>query len=97
MFFNIQRSSSFHQKDKNHSEHFVKRESNTEQRVTKLRTDEVAPTGAENFVYLQTVWLNEPITSYVFLLKWCNKRAVFPNLEVMPKVNELQTTMESTC
>ena len=50
--------------------------------------DRRLPIGAENYSYLQSVWLSEGKKSFRDFLMWCNNKDVVPTLEAMQKMIE---------
>ena len=57
-FFNIMRNNKPLEKDYNHFENLVQSRSSRDQALAKLRMDNVPPTGAESYAYLQNIWDN---------------------------------------
>ena len=57
-FFSILRKNNPLGKDHNDFQNLVNSGLTTEQAVVKLRMDRIPPTGAENYLYLQSVWEN---------------------------------------
>ena len=64
------RNSKSLEKEYNDFENLVQSGSSREQALAKLRTDNVPPTGAENYAYLQNVSDNERMQSFADFLKW---------------------------
>ena len=58
------------------------------QALAKLTVDNLPPTGAENYVYLQIFWDNEHMQSFADFLKLYKNRDVVPELEAMQKMVE---------
>ena len=50
--------------------------------------DRTPPTGAENYSYLQSVWVSEGMKSFKDFLMWYNNKDVVPTLEAMKKMLE---------
>ena len=48
----------------------------TEQAVANLRMDEIPLTGAENYLFLQTVWENNNMQNFSEFVKWYNNKDV---------------------
>ena len=46
------------------------------------------PTGAENYLYWQSVWENNNMQFFSDFLNWYNKKDVVPTLEAMQKMSE---------
>ena len=67
--FSILRNSNPPGKDYNNFQNLVNNGLTTEQAVTKLRTDGIPPTGAENFSYLESVWENIKMQYFSDFLK----------------------------
>ena len=57
----------------------------TEQAVVKLKLSKPPPTGIENNLYLQQIWMQEEMSSFKDFLRWYNKKDVVPTLEAMQK------------
>ena len=87
-FFSILRKSKPLEKDYTDFQNLVNSGFTTEQAVVKLRLDRIAPTGAENYSYLQSVWENNNMQYFSDFLKWYNKKDVVPTLEAMQKMIE---------
>ena len=49
----------------------------TEQSVAKLRKEKKPPAGAENYSYLQSVWVNNNLQFFSDFLKWYDKKMLF--------------------
>ena len=86
--FSIMRNSNPLDKDYNDFQNFVNSGLTTEQAVTKLRMDRIPPTGAESYLYLQSVWENNNMQYFPDFLKWYNIKDVVPTLEAMQKMIE---------
>ena len=50
-----------------------------------LRIDRIPPTGAENYLYLQSVWENNNMQCFSDFLTCYNNNDVVPKLEAMQK------------
>ena len=87
-FFSILRKSNPLEKDYNDFQNLVNSGLTTEQAVSKLRMDRKPPTGAENYSYLQSIWVSERTKSFKHFLKWYNNIEVVSTLEAMQKMNE---------
>ena len=87
-FFSILRNSNPLEKENNDFQNLVNSGSTTEQAVIKLRKDRMPPTGAENYLYLQSVWQNINMQYFSVFLKWYNNKDVVPTLESMQKLIE---------
>ena len=57
--------------------------------------DRIPRTGAENYSYLQSVWVSEGMKSFQDFLLWYNKKDVVPTLEAMQKKIEFYHRQES--
>ena len=88
-FFCILRNRNPLEKDYNDFQNLVNSGLTTEQAVTKLRMDRIPPTGAEKFLYSQSVWRNNGMQQFSDFLKWYSKKDVVPTLEAMQKLIEL--------
>ena len=86
--FSILRNSNPLEKDYNDFQKLVNSGLTTKQAVTKLRMDRIPPTGAENYLYLQSVWKNKNMQYFSDFLKWYNNKDVVPTLEAMQKMIE---------
>ena len=93
-FFSILRNNNPLEKDYNDFQNLVNSGSATEQAVAKLRMDRIPPTGAENYTYLQSVWVSEGMKSFINFLKWYNNKDVVPTLEEMQKMIEFYRQKE---
>ena len=60
----------------------------TEQAVAKLWMNRKPPTGAQNYSYLQSVWVSEGMKSFKDFLMWYNNKDVAPTLEAMQKMSD---------
>ena len=58
------------EKDYNDLQNIVNSSLTTEQAVAKLRIDRIPPTGAESYLYLQCVWVDEGMKSFEDFLMW---------------------------
>ena len=87
-FFSILRNSNPLEKDYNDFQNLVNSGLTAEQAVAKLWMDRRPPTGAENYLYLQSVGENNNMQYFSDFLKWYNKKDVVPTLEVMQKMIE---------
>ena len=87
-FFSILRNNTPLGKDYNDFQNLVDSGLKTEQAVAKLRMDRIPPAGAENFSYLQGVWVSEGMKSFEDFLMWYNNKDVVPTLEAMQKMSE---------
>ena len=87
-FFSILRNSNPHENDYSDFQNFVNSGLTTELAVIKLRMDRIPPTGAENYLYLQSIWENHNMQNFSDFLKWYNNKDVVPTLEVMQKTIE---------
>ena len=67
----------------------VQSSSSRKQALAKLRTDNVLPTGAENYVSLQNFLDNEQMQSFAEFFKWYNKKDVVSTLEAVWKRIEI--------
>ena len=86
--FSILRNSNFFAKDYNDFQNLVNSGLTTERAVAKLRNYRIPPTGAENYLFLQSVWENNNMHYFSDLLKWYNNKDVVPTLEAMQKTLE---------
>ena len=57
----------------------------TEQAVIKLKLSKQPHTGIENYRYLQQIWKQEQMSSFIEFLRWYNNENVAPTLEAMQK------------
>ena len=73
------------EKIRNYFQNLVNSGLTTKEAVAKLRKDRIPPTGAENFLYLQSVWENNNMQYFSDLLNWFNKKDVVPTLAAMLK------------
>ena len=69
-FFSVLRNSNPLEKDYNDFQNLVNSGLTTKQAVVKLRMDRKPPAGAENYLYLQSVWENHNMQSFSDFLKW---------------------------
>ena len=70
----------------------------TEQAVIKLKLSKPPPTGIENYHYLQQIWKQEQMSSFMDFLRWYNNRDVVPTLKATQKVIAFYpTTKISIC
>ena len=51
--------------------------------------DKIPPTGAENYSYLQSVWVSEGLKSFKDFFMWYNNKDVVPTLKAMQKMIEI--------
>ena len=58
----------------------------TEQAVIKLKLSKPPPTGIENYHYLQEIWKQEQMSSFLDFLRWYSNKDVVPTLEAMPEM-----------
>ena len=58
----------------------------TEQAVVKLKLSKPAPTGIENYHYLQQIWKQEQMSSFNDFLRWYNNKDVVSTFEAMQKM-----------
>ena len=63
-FFSILRNNNPLEKDYNDFQNLVNSGLTTDQAVAKLRMDRIPPTRAENYSYLQSIWVNEGMKSF---------------------------------
>ena len=87
-FFSVFRNSNPLEKDYNYFQNLVNSGLTTEQTLAKLRMDRIPPTGAENFLYLQSMWEINNMEYISDFLKWYNNKDVVPTLEAMQKMIE---------
>ena len=87
-FFSILRNNNSLDKEYNDIQNLVNSGLTTEQAVAKLRLDRIPPTGAEIYLYLQSVWENNNMQYFSDFLKWNNKKDVVPKIEAMQKMIE---------
>ena len=87
-FFSILRNNNPLEKDYNDFQNLVYSGFTTEEEVAQLRMDRLPPTGAENYSYLQNVWVSEGMKSFRDFLMWYNNKDVVPTLEAMQKMIE---------
>ena len=87
-FFSFLRNSNPLEKDYNDFQNLVNSGLTTEQAVAKLRLDRIPPTGAENYLYLESVWEKNNMQYFSDFLKWYNNKDVVPTLEAMQKMIE---------
>ena len=85
-FFSILRNNNPLEKDYNDFQNLVNSGLTTEQAVAKLRMDRIPATGAENYSYLQNIWLSEGMKSFEDFLMWYNNKMLFQ--EAMQKMIE---------
>ena len=57
----------------------------TKQAVVKIKLSKPAPTGIENYQYLQQLWKQEQMSCFKDVLRWYNNKDVVPTLEAMQK------------
>ena len=87
-FFSILRNSNPFERDYIDFQNLVNSGLTTEQAVGRLRMDRIAPTGAENYSYLQSVWEIDNMQYFSDFFKWYNNKDVVPTLEAMQKLIE---------
>ena len=58
----------------------------TEQAVVKSKLSKPPPTAIENYQYLQQIWKQEQVSSFIDFLRWYNNKDVVPTLEAMQKM-----------
>ena len=58
----------------------------TEQAAVKLKLSKPPPTGIENNQYLEQIWKQEQMRSFMDFLRWYNNKDVVPTLEAMQKM-----------
>ena len=87
-FFSILRNSNPLEKDYNEFQNLVNSGLTKERAVANLRTDRIPPTGAENYLFLESVWENINMQNFSDFLKCYNKKDVVPTLEAMQKMIE---------
>ena len=80
-FFSILRNSNPLDKYYNDFQNLVNSGLRTEQAVAKLRMDRIPPTGPENYLYLQNVWVNNNMQNFSDFLKWYSNKDVVLTLE----------------
>ena len=56
--------------------------------------DKIPPTGAENYSYLQSIWVSEGMISFKDFLMWYNNKDVVPTLEATQKIIEFHHQKE---
>ena len=69
----------------------------TELAVIKLKLSKPAPTGIENYQYLQEIWKQEKMSSFKDFLRWYNIKDVVPTLEARQKMIDFTMTKISIC
>ena len=94
-FFSILRINNPLEKDYNDFQNLVNSGLTKEQAVANLPMDKIAPTGAEIYSYLQSVWVSEGMKSFKDFLKWYNNKDVVPILESMQKMIEFYQKKET--
>ena len=87
-FFSILRNGNPLEKDYNDFRILVNSGLTTVQAVAKLRMDRIPPTGAEYYLYLQSVWEYNNMQYFPDFLKWYNNKDVVLTLEAMQKMIE---------
>ena len=87
-FFSILRNNNPLEKDYSDSQNLVNTGLTTEQALSNLRMDRIPPTGAQNYSYLQSVWVSEGTKSFKDFLMWYNNEDVVTTLEAMQKMIE---------
>ena len=90
-FVSVLRNSNPLEKEYNDFQYLVNSGLTTEQAVVKLRKDRIRipPTGAKNYLYLQSVWENINMQYFSDFLKWYNNKDVVPTLEAMQKMIDI--------
>ena len=86
--FSILRNSKPLEKVYNDFQNLVTSGLTTEQALAKLGMERIPTTGAENYLYLQSVWENTNMQHFSDFLKWYNNKDVVPTLEAMQKMIE---------
>ena len=76
-FFSFLRNNNPLEKGYNDFQNLVNSGLTTEQSVAKLRMEKKPPTGAENYSYLQTVWMNDNLQYFSDFLKWYDNKILF--------------------
>ena len=79
-FFSILRNNNPLERDYYDFRNLVNSAVTTEQAVAKLRMDGIPPTGAENYSYVQNVWVSEGTKSFKDFLMWYKNKVVVPTL-----------------
>ena len=87
-FFNILRNGDPLEKDYKDFENLVQSGLSREQVLGKLWMDDVPPTGADNYAFLQNIWDNENMQSVEEFLKEYNKKDIVSTLEAMQTMIE---------
>ena len=87
-FFSILLNSNTLEKDYNDFQNLVNSGLTPEQAVVKLRMDRIPPTGAENYLFLQSIWENNNMQYLSDFRKWYNNKDVVPTLETIQKMIE---------
>ena len=64
-----------------------------QQALDKVRMDNVPPTVAEKYTYLQNIWDNELMQSFADFFNWYKNKDVVPTLKTMQKVIEFYFTL----
>ena len=88
-FFSILRNNNPLEKHYNDFQNLVNSGLTTVEVVGKLQMGRIAPTGAENYSSLQSVWENTNMQCFSDFLKWYNNKDVVPTLEAMQKMIEI--------
>ena len=96
-FFSIPRNFNPLEKYYNDFQNLVNSGLTIEQAVAKLRMDRILPTGAENYSYLQSVWVSERTKAFKAFLKWYNDKDLVPTLEAMQKKIEFYHQKKLIC
>ena len=84
-FFSILRNNNPLEKNYNDFQNLVNSGLTTEQAVAKLRKDRIPLTGAENYSYLQSVWLSEGVKTLQDFLMWYINNDVLPTQQAIHK------------
>ena len=87
-FFSILCNSNPHGNDYNIFQNLFNTGVTRQQVIAKLRMDRIAPTGAENCSYLQSVWENNNMQIFSDFLRWYDNKDVVPTLGAMQKMIE---------
>ena len=69
----------------------------TESALVKMRLSERPPTGAEDYSYLQKVWEQEKMQSFLLLLALLQLQNIVPTLEAMQKLVEFYHNKALIC
>ena len=93
-FFNIQRNNNPLEKEYNDFQNLVKSGLTPKQAVVKYRMARIPSTAAENYSYLQSIWVSEGMKSFKDFLMWYKNKDVLPTLEAMQKMIEFYLQKE---